>query len=158
MGIAAVAPNAMQMFNPTRSKKRFSYQTKTVLGQLKERGLVTFEQKRDKSYARITAKGKQELLHSAAFHQRRKPWRWDGRYRIVIFDIPERRRDVRDRLRQKMQGFGFMRLQDSVLVYPYDCEDFIALLKADLRIGKDVLYLIVEKMEGDTKVRKHFGL
>ena len=53
---------------------------------------------------------------------------------------------------------GFVRLQDSVWVYPYDCEDLIVLLKADFKIGKDVLYMIVDEMEGDTHLRKEFGL
>lgn len=50
------------------------------------------------------------------------------------------------------------RLQDSVWIYPYDCEDLVALMKADLRIGADVLYMIVERLERDKYLRRHFGL
>ena len=53
---------------------------------------------------------------------------------------------------------GFVRLQDSVWVYPYDCEDLIVLLKADFKIGKDVLYMIVDELQGDWERRKEFGL
>ena len=51
-----------------------------------------------------------------------------------------------------------MRLQDSVWVFPYDCEDFIALLKAELKIGAAVLYMVVEHIENDKHLRSHFGL
>src|SRR3989344_5509248 len=51
-----------------------------------------------------------------------------------------------------------LKLQNSVWVYPYDCEDFISLLKADFKIGKDVLYIIVEKLENDWHLRKFFNL
>ena len=57
-----------------------------------------------------------------------------------------------------MQEYGFIRLQDSVWVYPYDCEDLIALAKANFRIGFDVLYMIVERIERDTHLREHFAL
>lgn len=57
-----------------------------------------------------------------------------------------------------MRDIGFVRLQDSVWVYPYDCEDFIALLKAELKVGKDVLYAIVDTIEFDKHIRRHFGL
>jgi len=57
-----------------------------------------------------------------------------------------------------MSGLGFVRLQDSVWVFPYDCEDFVALLKADLKIGVAVLYLIVEQIENDKHLRAHFDL
>ena len=53
---------------------------------------------------------------------------------------------------------GFVRLQDSVWVYPYDCEDLITLLKADFRVGKDVLYLIVDSIENDKYLRAEFNL
>src|SRR3989344_3897454 len=52
----------------------------------------------------------------------------------------------------------FLKLQNSVWLYPYDCEDLISLLKADFKIGKDVLYMIVEKLENDWHLRKTFNL
>ena len=57
-----------------------------------------------------------------------------------------------------MKSFGFFRLQDSVWVYPYDCEDIIGLLKVDLHLGGSVIYLVVEKMENDKHLKKTFGL
>lgn len=57
-----------------------------------------------------------------------------------------------------MSEYGFVRLQDSAWIYPYDCEDLIALAKANFRIGVNVLYMIVEKLEHDKYLREHFGL
>ena len=57
-----------------------------------------------------------------------------------------------------MRAAGFLRLQDSVWVYPYDCEDFVALLKADLRLGREMLYIIAEKIENDGWLRQEFNL
>ena len=87
-----------------------------------------------------------------------KQKKWDGKWRVLIFDIPEKRKSVRNKIRQSLRTIGFMRLQNSVWIYPYDCEDFIILLKADFKIGKDVLYMIVEELEYDTPVKLYFGL
>jgi len=84
--------------------------------------------------------------------------RWDKRWRMVAFDLPERRRVTRAKLRAMMADVGFIRLQDSVWVYPHDCEEFVALLKAELKIGKDALYAVVEKIENDKSIRVHFHL
>jgi len=76
----------------------------------------------------------------------------------LIFDIPEYRRSLREKMRRTLTVIGFKRLQDSVWIYPYDCEDLITLLKADFRIGRDVLYMIVDQLEGDQRLCKEFGL
>ena len=57
-----------------------------------------------------------------------------------------------------MQETGFVRLQDSVWVFPYDCEDFVSLVKAELKIGSAILYMVVEHIENDKHLRAHFGL
>lgn len=77
---------------------------------------------------------------------------------MVVFDVPERQSRVRARLRAVMREIGFVRLQDSVWVYPYDCEDFITLLKAELKMGKNVLYAIVDTIEQDKNLRQQFDL
>ena len=75
-----------------------------------------------------------------------------------MFDIWERRRPIRDKLRRALQKAGFRRIQNSVWVNPYDCEELVALLRADLRLGEGVLYLIAEGVENDQKLRQWFGL
>lgn len=159
--IAATIPNAAQLlkfFPGFKKGARFNYRIKSVLGRLAEKGCIVFVEKNGKRYARITEKGEQMLRFETEKTAMAKKRRWDRRWRIVIFDIPERRKSVRSKLRRYMQEYGFVRLQDSVWVYPYDCEDLIALVKASFRIGADVLYLIVERLERDAHLREHFAL
>lgn len=88
----------------------------------------------------------------------KQPKRWDGRWRVLIFDIPEKRRGLREKVRHTIALAGFVRLQDSVWIYPYDCEELVTLLKADFKIGKDMLYMIVDTLEYDRPLRKTFSL
>lgn len=88
-----------------------------------------------------------------------EPVRWDGKWRVLIFDIREQRRQVRFRLRALLQGAGFVRLQDSVWVYPYPCDEFVALVRAHLASGVGELRsLVAEALESDRALRDHFNL
>ncbi|OHA91642.1 MAG: hypothetical protein A2758_00865 [Candidatus Zambryskibacteria bacterium RIFCSPHIGHO2_01_FULL_49_18] len=88
----------------------------------------------------------------------KKPKKWDGKWRVFIFDIPDKKRQIRDQIRTLFKSAEFYPLQESVWAYPYDCEDVIALLKTDFGIGKDLLYLIVDELENDKYLREWFKL
>lgn len=118
-------------------------------------GLVEF---RD-GLLRITDEGKNVLCRMEANdYQIKKPRRWDKKWRMLIFDIKEKQKGLRNKIRNTLVSIGFRRLQDSVWVFPYDCEDFIVLLKADFHVGKDLLYVIADTIENDGWLRKEFGL
>ena len=159
--VAMAAPNTLQLLGGLiRNNKRFSEQARAALSRLARKGYIKFEESQGKKYARITSAGRRVLEFERQKMLIRSPKgkHWDGRFRIVMFDIAERRKAIRIQFREIMHKAGFLRLQDSVWVYPYNCDDFIQLLKADLHLGKEVLYVIVEKMDNDAWVRRHFKL
>lgn len=160
LAVTVVAPNALRLLETTGINAHLRYRAKSALGRLKAKGEIEFVERDGQKFARLTARGEKILaLHQEQMAlQERKPRRWDRRYRLVIFDIPERRRRTRDQLRAVMREAGFLRVQDSAWVYPYDCEEFIALLKAQLHLGKDVLYAVVEEIGNDAAIRTHFKL
>ncbi len=155
---AVMAPNTLRLLkylpgDPIR------YRLRTAAGKLVAKKYAVWVKKNGSYCLRITEIGRKAL----AFEQSRLSLsstkrKWDGRWRIVTFDIPERRRGIRARLREMMKSIGFVRLQESVWVYPYDCEEFITLLKAELKIGRSVLYVIADSIEQDKVLRSHFNL
>ena len=157
LSVFVVAPNvvgAMAKLGIIRSPRQ-----KTVVQQscyrLVQSGLLVWEGKK----LRLTPKGEKVLrMLLARENVANKPRHWDSKWRVLIFDIPEYRKGLRDRIRHTLLDIGFARLQDSVWVYPYDCEDLIILLKADFHVGRDMLYMIVDSIENDSMLRKHFGL
>ena len=162
ISVALVAPNVLQALPTLMGKDRYrlAFQTKTALGRLAAKKHVRFIEKNGKKSIEITDAGRRalaiELAKQAA--QSGKKRRWDRRWRLVMFDIPQRRKNVRDRLRALMRTCGFLRIQNSVWVSPYDCEELVALMKTDLRLGTSVLYAVVEEIENDRWIREHFGL
>lgn len=87
-----------------------------------------------------------------------KPKKWDRKYRVVIFDIPEATRKVRDDLRRTIKGFGFICLQKSVWIYPYPCQDIIELLNKYLGIHGEMIYMTVDSIENDKWLKNIFNL
>ncbi|MBI4088077.1 CRISPR-associated endonuclease Cas2 [Candidatus Kaiserbacteria bacterium] len=163
LALAMVAPNSLRLLDGLGSRKRrYAEQARSAVGRLAAKGHVKFVNVNGRKYVRITKAGRKALDEAdrqAQLHTKpRKPRRWDKRWRLLVFDIPESRKITRNRLRKLVRSLGFLRLQDSVWVYPYDCEELVILIKADLRIGKDVLYAIVEKIENDAWIRRQFRL
>lgn len=157
LSIALLAPNVLGAMVkvgllPSAYQK---YVVGNATKRLVSRGLLQWEN----SKLRLTLKGEKELraLTLAEYGRKIVP-KWDKKWRVLIFDIPEHRRGLRQKLRNTLLAIGFVRLQDSVWVYPYDCEDIITLLKADVHVGDDVLYMIADVIERDSWLRKHFRL
>ncbi len=128
---------------------------KSAASRLARKGLLKFEN----GYYSPTREG-EVLLNNwrISGYKIKRPKKWDKKWRVVIFDIPEKHRGIRREVRNILSEAGFQRLQDSVWVYPYDCEDIIGLMKTDLRIGKYLLYMIVDQLENDRFLRMDFDL
>ena len=151
IAVALIAPNALKTLdtlvgNNKKSLNNRRYYVKSTLGKLSDRGLIVFKKsKNGKTFAGLTDKGKQELLRYRLEELViNKPLRWDKKWRVVMFDIKEFKRNDRARLRVELTSLGFVRLQNSVWVYPYECDEFITLLKTYYGFGKSLLYLVVE--------------
>lgn len=160
LAVGTVAPNAMAMLAATPlGKRKALYRANDAHRRLVDRGEIRWVERNGKKFAELTPKGRIRLsrLTLGEIGTRMKK-KWDKRWRIVIFDIPEKYRPSRDHLRGMLIVIGFHRLQDSVWVYPHDCEDLIMLLKTDASIGRNALYIVSEQIEGDNHLRKHFEL
>ena len=157
--IGALAPNVLGLIAKSKYFRQRAYQVKSSLSRLVKAGYLHLEVEDGRKRVRLTPKGeKYAALLGEGRLALKKPRRWDGKWRMLIFDISEKRRKVRTQMRSTLQALGLFRLQDSVWVYPYDCEDAITIIKADLRIGKDLLYVIADKIEYDLPLKRHFKL
>ncbi len=161
LAVALMAPNALQILkqfglkNPNQRKQSVA----KSLERLIERGYIKMEGSGGSRKVSLTPKGEKfaALLGEGRLVPK-QPKRWDEKWRMLIFDIPERRKRLREIVRMHLIEFGFERIQDSVWVYPHDCEDMITLLKIEYGIGKDVLYIVADVIENDFALRRHFNL
>lgn len=83
----------------------------------------------------------------------------DGRWRVIIFDIPEKRRSARDLLRSKLNEFECYQLQKSVYVTPYKCEKEIEEISSILNLGKHVHVILASSIgASEAKIRNRFKI
>jgi len=155
----ALAQGLVRAFMKGDLKKKRPSSISRSLKKLLDDGYVAFRDTAKGKKLEITERGKEHLaLIEADELIFKKPKKWDKKFRLVIFDIKEERRGDRRRLREFLRKIGFMRLQHSVWVYPYDCEDLITLIKSEFKIGRGILYVIVDSIEFDKPIREHFAL
>lgn len=155
-----IAPNALQMMKLFPKTKRILKDKTVYINKSKKKlideGLLKYTKD---GYIELTDIGEKILSQfEARDYKLPKPTKWDGKWRMLIFDISEKMKGTRDKVRNTLVSIGFAHLQDSVWVYPYDCEDLVNLLKADFMIGKDLLYIIADRIENDKELRKKFDL
>ncbi|MFA6552750.1 MAG: hypothetical protein WCT19_04620 [Candidatus Paceibacterota bacterium] len=88
----------------------------------------------------------------------KRPKKWDGNWRIVIFDIPEQLKKVRDSLHMHLRNLGFIELQKSVFIYPFPCLKEIGYIIKFYNIQKFVRILTANSIDDEEELMKRFGL
>jgi len=134
-------------------KKRF----RDNLRRLQLEGFIRTYLEDNKSYIELTRKGKEKVkLILAQDFQFKYPKNWDGKWRIIIFDIPNKERKARDIFRERLKSMGCFKLQESVFVFPFDCKEIIDYLKNLYEIPAYVQYVVAESIESQTSLFKYF--
>ncbi len=159
VSIAILAPNALQILQPFFKKKKYSPKQAITrnIDSLVRSGLLKKSVGTDGTITlELTKRGVWESLLRG--HKEVKKMKWDGLWRVVIFDVPMAKRYMRNELRRGISLYGFHQLQQSVWVYPYPCDDFIKLLKEHLELSGDILIMEAKHIEGDKELKREFGI
>ncbi len=159
------ASNAVQILKPLlKWRKNWDtidrYLIHNAVRRLNQKRLVELIERNGNLYIKITNSGKQ-LIRNFDYDDLELPKskKWDKKWRLVIFDIPEKKNKERHALSIKLKDLGFYPLQESNYIYPYDCQDEIDFVCEFLSINRYVNYCLVESLgqrEGD--LRQFFNL
>ncbi|MDD2935296.1 MAG: hypothetical protein PHX25_02360 [Candidatus Pacebacteria bacterium] len=163
IGVAVVAPNILQVAKQLSPKKkkwvRETYYMNDSIKNLLEKGLIEKIKKGNTEFMRLTKEGEKLVnKYKLGDLEIKKPKKWDKKWRVIIFDISEKKKILRNLLRSNLIRFGFVKLQNSVWVFPYDCEELIFLLKTNFFVDSDVLYMEVNRIENEKWLKEIFGL
>ena len=109
---------------------------------------------------KFTKGGRNKIKREAKMRnmELRNDGKWDGKWRLVIFDIPETKKKTRDAIAYKLKDLGFKPIQKSSFIYPYECESEVDFLKDYFNLNEEVSYMLVERLSNDKKIRKIFSL
>ncbi|HBR71963.1 MAG TPA: hypothetical protein DEA27_04170 [Candidatus Moranbacteria bacterium] len=142
-------------------KKVNQYNFNRSIGHLSMEKLVEEKILPDGSYKLVlTNKGKKQAKMLSLFGSSinfKKPKHWDKKWRIVIFDIPEKDRSFRDILRDHLHELKFFKLQHSVFISPHPFENAILELVRLYSAEQYVRVITAEKIDNENNIKKHFS-
>lgn len=126
------------------------------LNNLKQRGIVKSD---GKGIFTLTPMGRNWARQSVSRYFPLYQRKWDRKWRVIIFDIPQELHNVRTKFRKKLQSFGFYMLQKSVFVFPYNCEGDLGDIAQELKIS-DYIDIIVAENIGfkEKELREYYNL
>lgn len=136
-----------------KDKVKFSHE----MYRLKRAGVIKRYFDKKGEFIEITPKGK-KLVQKIFIEQLKikSPTKWDKKWRLVIFDIPDDKKDRRDILREKLERLGFLKLQESVYVFPFECVAEITALKKMYFIEPYVQYVLADRIETEVHLLENF--
>lgn len=147
----------------SQSKKYSKTQFQSAYKNLHYRKLIEIiEEGDDKFKVQLTNTGKKRVKEfSFNLLKIQKPKKWDGKWRILIFDIPSKPaifNQARNALRNKIKDLGFYQMQKSVWVYPYECIDEILFVAEAFNVQKHIEIITAEKLLHEEKIKRIFKL
>ena len=109
-----------------------------AIKRLRDSGLIEEIKLRKDIILRLTTAGEELVNH--------RDEEWDGKYRIVIFDIPEEKRIIRNLFRRNLKKWGFQHLQKSVWISKRNVFDKLNSYIKDLGIERWVTVIEANKL------------
>ncbi|TSC76093.1 MAG: phenylacetic acid degradation operon negative regulatory protein [Parcubacteria group bacterium Gr01-1014_33] len=83
---------------------------------------------------------------------------WDGKWRIFAFDIPEKKKSLRNSIRFHFRQIGLKEFQKSIFVHPYPCNDEVDFLLEFYQARSYVRNILAQHIDNELHLKKKFGL
>jgi len=146
--------NVQQMFDFSLNQK-----TKSTLTSLVKSGEIEKGTSKDEVPAyKLTKKGFYSLcLEFSSFRFLKESW--DGKLRIISYEIPESKRELRDRLRRAMQGWGLGPWHRSFWLTPHPVMTTLSVLVSGKQEAQYIQAFEADHVFGDkaTMIEKVWG-
>ena len=126
-----------------KNKKRDSFSK--FIYHLKRNNYIKVENLRGKQAIILTKEGLNKVL-KASFVMEGKKKRKDGKWTMLIFDVPEKYRKSRDLLRSILHNLGYKIFQQSVWITPYDVSDKTEKLLQMYSLDKYIKIFLIEEI------------
>lgn len=129
------------------------------LKNLQHHNFIRYRKEGDSIKINLTKQG-QIAINNYKFYlmEIKKQEKWDKKWRMVIFDIPHKKKNTRDALRRKLNQLGFLQFQKSVFICPYECEKEIRVVTDLFEVSEYVKFMVIEKIDDEHLLKGEFDL
>lgn len=161
IAVCFVAPNFAQVAKLFDTKNpKDNWRLKRTLYNLTKEKLVKISyNKKGEEIIKITGNGEKRILkYKYEDLKIFTPKKWDKKWRLVMFDIPEVHKKAREALNFKLQDLGFYPLQKSVFIFPHECKDEIDFVCEHFKVREYVNYFVLTKAENEEYLKQWFNL
>jgi len=160
--IGAVAPNIFKILKNKKFLKNKHGKNKfnNAIYYLKHKKIIQIKDNKNGTCAvELTEKGRQKVLQYDIDNMKIKPMKkWDGKWRFVMFDIPDKRRKASNALREKLKEMNFLQFQKSIWVHPYIINDEIEFIAEVFDIRQYIKIGEMINLDDDEQLRSEFKL
>lgn len=148
------------LLSGAKHKKKNRRNAVEAFRRLRKQGYIVIEKRNRQIYVRLTPEGKKYAgwlqIDNLAIQ---RPKRWDGKWRLIMFDIAHFKKSYREMFRGKLKELGFYKLQKSVWACPFTCRDEVSLLKEFFGLGdNEVRYVTTDNIGDDAHLRRFFSV
>ena len=145
-------PELSRKIEPNPASKKPVYAITRSLKGLKEAGFIEHVSSGQNEYARLTKEGRRKA-HSIRLDTDTALVNpsWDGKWRIILLDLPEDRKAERESLRYLLKKAGFVLLKNSAWISPYPFEHLFLNIKKDLGLATEMMIIVTEFLDPETE-------
>lgn len=135
----------------SKSAPKARYAVNRTLKGLVESGLIESHFSGQNDYARLTPAGRKKATTLELESDTSLLPNWDGRWRIVLIDLPESRKSEREALRYLLKKAGFACLKNSAWISPLPLEHLFANIKKDLGLSTEIMIVVTDTVDPETE-------
>lgn len=139
-------------------KKFNTWRLKQVLKRLHNQKIIEIVETNGEHIVKISDRGKKRILKFNIDDIELNQRSWDGKWRIIIYDIYTGKKQERELFRKTLKRLKFLKLQKSVYLTPFKCYDEIEYLRQVCNIENEVLILTVSGIENESAYKEYFGV
>lgn len=154
--IAATMPNAVQLFKYFKPKN--AYERTRIMQSVTRLEKQGFVKRKGESFM-LTTKGIKKATYYKIRSMRIPRQKiWDKKWRLIMFDIPEKKKGARRAINHILKELGCVQYQKSVFITPFPCEKEIDIVGDYFEIRKHIKIILAEKIENEDTIKKTFNM
>lgn len=134
------------------------WRLRQVIKRMQNSKLVEIKEQNSQIIVKITEKGRKKLLSYDLEKIKLDESKWDGKWRLVIYDVKKSKRNNSEAFRMSLRKLNLLKFQKSVYLTPFKCEDEIEYLRQLHEIGDEVQILTVGSLENEIAYKRYFGI
>ena len=157
MAVAVTMPNVVQLFKyfkPNTASER--QRIKRSVNRLEHAGFIKRKDGKGEVFM-LTEKGREKaMVYALAQMKIASQKKWDKKWRLIMFDVPEKKVQARRAINFALKRLGCVQYQKSIFITPFPCEKEIDFVGEAFGIRDHIRIVTASEVEKSEILKKVF--